>query len=63
MSHQSVSSETTPGNFRWLLVGAGLLLQFSIGAVYASQGSQGSQGSQRSQRSQGSQRSRGHSAA
>lgn len=34
MSQQSVSS-TTPGSFRWLLVGAGLLLQFSIGAVYA----------------------------
>ena len=25
----------TPGGFRWLLVAAGLLLQFSIGAVYA----------------------------
>jgi OFA family oxalate/formate antiporter-like MFS transporter len=25
----------SPGGFRWLLVGAGLLLQFSIGAVYA----------------------------
>jgi OFA family oxalate/formate antiporter-like MFS transporter len=26
---------STPGSFRWLLVAAGLLLQFSIGAVYA----------------------------
>jgi MFS transporter, OFA family, oxalate/formate antiporter len=26
---------TTPGGFRWVLVAAGLLLQFSIGAVYA----------------------------
>jgi MFS transporter, OFA family, oxalate/formate antiporter len=26
---------TSPGGFRWLLVAAGLLLQFSIGAVYA----------------------------
>lgn len=26
---------TTPSGFRWLLVGGGLLLQFSIGAVYA----------------------------
>ena len=25
----------SPGGFRWLLVAAGLLLQFSIGAVYA----------------------------
>lgn len=28
-------AKETPGGFRWLLVGAGLLLQFSIGAVYA----------------------------
>ena len=26
---------TGPGGNRWVLVGAGLLLQFSIGAVYA----------------------------
>lgn len=31
----SDSSGTSPGSFRWLLVGGGLLLQFSIGAVYA----------------------------
>jgi OFA family oxalate/formate antiporter-like MFS transporter len=29
------SDAVTPGGFRWLLVAAGLLLQFSIGAVYA----------------------------
>ena len=29
------SSQTGPGGFRWLLVAAALLLQFSIGAVYA----------------------------
>ncbi|WP_110181858.1 OFA family MFS transporter [Nocardioides solisilvae] len=28
-------TDRSPGGFRWLLVGAGLLLQFSIGAVYA----------------------------
>ena len=43
MSHQSASSTGTasgtdvaaPDKGRWLLVGAALLLQFSIGAVYA----------------------------
>jgi MFS transporter, OFA family, oxalate/formate antiporter len=29
------STGKTPGGNRWLLVGAALLLQFSIGAVYA----------------------------
>jgi OFA family oxalate/formate antiporter-like MFS transporter len=29
------TSQETPGGFRWLLVAAALLLQFSIGAVYA----------------------------
>lgn len=29
------TSGSSPGGFRWLLVAAGLLLQFSIGAVYA----------------------------
>jgi MFS transporter, OFA family, oxalate/formate antiporter len=28
-------ADATPGSFRWVLVGAALLLQFSIGAVYA----------------------------
>jgi MFS transporter, OFA family, oxalate/formate antiporter len=32
---ESASGATTPGAGRWVLVGAGLLLQFSIGAVYA----------------------------
>jgi OFA family oxalate/formate antiporter-like MFS transporter len=31
----STSQGTSPGGSRWLLVAAGLLLQFSIGAVYA----------------------------
>jgi OFA family oxalate/formate antiporter-like MFS transporter len=31
----SSRSGSTPGGFRWLLVAGGLLLQFSIGAVYA----------------------------
>ncbi len=37
MSERTVdpSATTRPGGFRWLLVAGGLLLQFSIGAVYA----------------------------
>ncbi|MDT0187546.1 OFA family MFS transporter [Microbacterium sp. ARD31] len=31
----ATASGSSPGGFRWLLVAAGLLLQFSIGAVYA----------------------------
>ena len=31
----SAADSGSPGGFRWLLVAAGLLLQFSIGAVYA----------------------------
>ncbi|KQV64255.1 MFS transporter [Nocardioides sp. Root122] len=36
-SHRSGPPDggSSPGSFRWLLVAAGLLLQFSIGAVYA----------------------------
>lgn len=32
---ESRDESPTPGGLRWVLVGAGLLLQFSIGAVYA----------------------------
>lgn len=36
MSEQTADrAATTPGGFRWLLVAAAMLLQFSIGAVYA----------------------------
>lgn len=31
----AANDSSTPGGFRWLLVAGGLLLQFSIGAVYA----------------------------
>ena len=33
--HRGTSGGASPGGARWLLVAAGLLLQFSIGAVYA----------------------------
>jgi MFS transporter, OFA family, oxalate/formate antiporter len=34
-SHQEADRSSAPDKGRWLLVGAALLLQFSIGAVYA----------------------------
>ncbi len=34
-SHPSTAGADDPTKVRWLIVGAALLLQFSIGAVYA----------------------------